>query len=291
MPGVGTCSITSALCTADDQCPNQPGPTNPLPAFAATPVGSAGIALTTLLADANGLGKACRRNNHAYASDGTTAGQTNYPSGKFTTPVTGEISAGLGCHATDRYAAVPRHYWKTEVEWCDNRSRPAATSGWATARRPAASCQAFKDATHVYPRFYQFGAAPGTDNVQPRRVRSASTSISPTTRPTSMTGPTTSGTAQTITRTFAEEMTNYANWFAYYRTRILAVKTVTSLAFLGKTGSTLNLDEVPRRLPHAVQATGPSFVDIADFDADAEGGLVRRSCSASAFRWARKRRR
>ncbi len=45
------------------------------------------------------------------------------------------------------------------------------------------------------------------------------------------------GSTETITRTFdgatpdVSEMTNYANWFAYYRTRIQAVKTVTSLAF------------------------------------------------------------
>jgi hypothetical protein len=27
------------------------------------------------------------------------------------------------------------------------------------------ACQAFKDSTHIYPRFFQYGAAPGTDNV------------------------------------------------------------------------------------------------------------------------------
>ncbi len=37
-------------------------------------------------------------------------------------------------------------------------------------------------------------------------------------------------------------MTNYANWFAYYRTRIQAVKTVTSLSFLAKLGNTYNVD-------------------------------------------------
>ncbi len=34
-----------------------------------------------------------------------------------------------------------------------------------------------------------------------------------------------------VTRSYAEEMENYANWFAYYRTRIQAVKTATSLVF------------------------------------------------------------
>lgn len=34
------------------------------------------------------------------------------------------------------------------------------------------------------------------------------------------------------TCTYAEEMTNYANWYAYYRTRILMMKTSSSLAFV-----------------------------------------------------------
>ena len=62
-------------------------------------------------------------------------------------------------------------------------------------------------------------------------------------------------------------MTNYANWFAYYRTRLTAVKTVTSLAFLGKTAGTLNLDDQYRIGFHTMFSYGTSFVDIADFDA------------------------
>lgn len=37
--------------------------------------------------------------------------------------------------------------------------------------------------------------------------------------------------AGTSTCTYAEEMTNYANWYAYYRTRMQAMKTSASLAF------------------------------------------------------------
>ena len=33
------------------------------------------------------------------------------------------------------------------------------------------------------------------------------------------------------TRTYAEEMTNYSNWYTYYRTRILTAKTTTAIAF------------------------------------------------------------
>ncbi len=129
----GFCSIqTTQVCFVNSDCANQPGAMDPASARCDTFGVSGGLNgdyTHTLLADANGLGKTCRRNNHAYASDGTTAGQTNYPSGKFTTPIRGENTAGLGCHATDRYASVPRHYWKTEVEWCD-KSVSTAGDKW-----------------------------------------------------------------------------------------------------------------------------------------------------------------
>ncbi|MGH6742930.1 MAG: hypothetical protein ACREDY_28530, partial [Bradyrhizobium sp.] len=226
--------------------------------------GANGDYTKTLLADANGAGNTCRRNNHAYASDGTAASQTNYPSGKFTTPISGENTAGMGCHATDRYVSIARHYWKTEVEWCDSTVVTAGDKwlGYGTAGPTA--CQAFKDSTHVYPRFYQFGAAPGTDNVN--RAAFARVDLVPTATYTHIWTDDT-GTAQTITRSYAEEMTNYANWFAYYRTRLLAVKTVTSLAFLGKTAGTLNLDDQFRVGFHTMFSFTTSFVDIADFDA------------------------
>ncbi|MEP7208779.1 MAG: PilC/PilY family type IV pilus protein, partial [Casimicrobiaceae bacterium] len=67
------------------------------------------------------------------------------------------------------------------------------------------------------------------------------------------------GTAQTVTRTFDEEMENYANWFAYYRTRIQAVKSVTSLVFN-------ELDDTYRVGFHTLSNNpATSFVDIADF--------------------------
>src|SRR5205823_7717743 len=77
------------------------------------------------------------------------------------------------------------------------------------------------------------------------------------------------GQTQTITRNFNQEMTNYANWFAYYRTRILAVKTVTSLSFTA-------LDDQYRvgfatmsngATTNASQSDPATFVDIQDFDA------------------------
>ena len=222
------------------------------------------LSAITLLADANGSGVVCRRNNHAYASDGTTASQTNYPSGKFTTPVVGERTPGAGCHATNRYTSVPRHYWKTEIEWCD-KSIATAGDKWLGYGTPTGgSCQAFKDASHVFPRFYQFGASPGTDN-DAIAAFARTDLVSGSTYTHTWTDD--SGVLQTITRTYDQEMTNYANWFAYYRTRLLAVKTVTSLVFLGKTAGTLNVDDTSRVGFHTMFSFATSFVDIADFDA------------------------
>ncbi|HKW81792.1 MAG TPA: PilC/PilY family type IV pilus protein [Casimicrobiaceae bacterium] len=263
----GFCSIeTTKVCFANSDCANQPGAMDPATARCdsfGVSGGASGDYTKTLLADANGGGKTCRRNNHSYP-DGTTASQTNYPSGKFTTPIGGENTAGLGCHSTDRYVGVPRHYWKTEIEWCD-KSIATAGDKWLGYGTPTGgSCQAFKDASHVFPRFYQFGAAPGTDN--DAMAAFARIDLVPAATYTH-TWTDDSGVVQTVTRTYAQEMTNYANWFAYYRTRLLAVKTVTSLAFLGKTAGTLNVDDTSRVGFHTMFSFATSFVDIADFDA------------------------
>ena len=71
------------------------------------------------------------------------------------------------------------------------------------------------------------------------------------------------------TRDYTQETINYANWFAYYRTRIQAVKTVTSLTFT-------NLDDQYRVGFHTLsnglttstaQSDPATFVNISDFDA------------------------
>jgi type IV pilus assembly protein PilY1 len=269
---IGHCSIdTGTACTAAnaaDQCKNQPGPLNPSLARCDT-TGVSGSALTTLLADANGTGKTCRRNNHLYASDGVTAGRFNYPSGKFTTPVSGENVAGLGCHKTDQYTAVPRHYWKTSVEWCDKNINTAGDKWLGYGTPTGGTCQAFKDAAHSYPRFYQFGAAPGTDNVTTPAFARVDLVDTGSANEFQHTYTDEAGDAQTLTRTYAEEMTNYANWFAYYRTRIQAIKTVTSLSFLGKdpTTSKFNVDDKFRVGLHTLSNNPKTtFVPVDDFN-------------------------
>ena len=267
----GFCSIqTAQVCLQNSDCANQPGPMDPRNAKCDT-TGVSGNALTTLLADANGTGKTCRRNNHGYVAAGVAASQFNYPSGKFTTPVSGEITSGLGCHATDRYASVARHYWKTSVEWCDQKITTPGDEWLGYGTPSGGTCQSFRDGTHVFPRFYQFGAAAGTDNYTTAAFQREDLDIALRASATFDHGFDALGNA--VVRNFDEEMTNYANWFAYYRTRILAVKTVTSLAFK-------ELDTKFRVGFHTLsngvatpagQADPSKFVNVDDFTAVQKG--------------------
>ncbi len=69
------------------------------------------------------------------------------------------------------------------------------------------------------------------------------------------------------TCTYAEEMTNYANWWTYYRTRMQTMKTATSLAFAV-------LDEKFRIGYYSINnATGSDFLNIANIDRDSGGQM------------------
>ncbi len=191
----------------------------------------------SLLEDANTLGRVCRHNNKQYGA--VSAAPFNYPDNQFNTPVT----AGTGpnaCTASPRYASVPRHYYKTSLEWC---SKQIATAGdkWLGYGTPVGgSCQDAADTVNGFgfPRFYKFGQAAGTDNYAIPGFERVELDITKRATATyTHTWTDDLGEVQTVTRTFDgptsvdSEMTNYANWFAYYRTRIQAVKSVTSLTF------------------------------------------------------------
>ncbi len=227
----GVCSVSGSTCSTSTDCKDGLAPISAV----CSSGGVNGVAATTLFDDANGSGLTCRRNNKDYA--GVTAARNNYPDATFNVPVTGGTGV-KACVATARYKLVPRHYWKTSIEWCD---KAIATTGdkWTGFGTPTGgSCQAFKDATHVYPRYYKFGADPGTNNYTAPGFERIDLDIARRATATfTHTWKDAQGNPETIVRTFdgatpdVSEMTNYANWFAYYRTRIQAVKTVTSLAF------------------------------------------------------------
>jgi type IV pilus assembly protein PilY1 len=268
-PQVGKCGVSGGpyngkACTSSGSCP--PGPLTPSAAVCSTG-GVAGDATKTLRNDAENNGVVCRRNNK---TSGTyTSGPYTYPSGKFLTPVTSGTGADA-CPATNHYVSTPRHYWKSEVQWCDKKIAVAGDKWLGYGTDAGGTCQAGKDSTHIYPRFFQFGAASYVDNYATAAFRRVDLDVNNKTSYTHAWIDAT-GQMQTITRSFDQEMTNYANWFAYYRTRIQAVKTVTSLTFTA-------LDDQYRVGFHTLSngATTPvscganydpaTFVDIADFD-------------------------
>ena len=64
-------------------------------------------------------------------------------------------------------------------------------------------------------------------------------------------------------RTYAQEMSNFAKWYAFYRTRMLAMKTAGGLRVLGA-----EREERARRLPHAPRTTPPlTFLNVTPFNA------------------------
>ncbi|HYU02769.1 MAG TPA: PilC/PilY family type IV pilus protein, partial [Jatrophihabitantaceae bacterium] len=168
------------------------------------------------------------------------------------------------------YAGVPRHYWKSEVEWCDKKEGLAGKKWLGYGTDAGGTCQPGKDSTHVYPRFYQFGAASYVNNYTTSAFQRVDLDIAKRLTATyTHTWINSLGQTKTVTRNFDEEMTNYANWFAYYRTRIQAVKTVTSLTFT-------KLDDQYRVGFHTLsnglttstaQSDPATFVNITDFDA------------------------
>ena len=213
-----------------------------------------------MLADANGAGIVCRHNNQSYAG-GPVAGAFNYPDAKYKNAITS------GCGSAPATAAVARHYWKTSIEWCSNRIPTDDPSIMARLRRPA-DCQDDRDATYKWPRFYKWGV-PKTDPAY-----ADNTTYPAFERVSLVVGSsythtfTRNGVTRTINRVYSngsgdpaqEEMTNYANWFAYYRTRIQAAKTVISQNFI-------YLDDEFRVGFHTLSNNPTtSFVNVAPFD-------------------------
>jgi len=190
--------------------------------------------------DANGAGDVCRRNNFNYA-DGFADGW-KYPSGAYT--------LRLSCDTVSAY--INRHYYKSAVQWCD--AQIAITNAGADANDKwrgygRGNCQAEKSTVFQYPRFFKAGAWTEADyqTTQPNTGADSAFElveldyvngkiiVAGGVPSDSITHTLESGGSITRASTGdtpeASELVNYANWFAYYRTRMLAAKTVTSLAF------------------------------------------------------------
>lgn len=189
------------------------------------PVANAPTA-TTLLSDSNGAGVVCRHNTQAYAVTGAPAagGLFTYPrtnlgdvapanktgiapytqTGAFTSAAT------AGCPTIGTAINIPRHYYTIDsVQFCNNID-PIANDQWRGFGTGA--CQAANDLTNF--RNVQYGQFHRIDLVNDGRTFAYTDQL----------------TGAASSRTYAQEIINYANWYAYYRLRSMAGKTTTSLA-------------------------------------------------------------
>ncbi|HVF64424.1 MAG TPA: PilC/PilY family type IV pilus protein [Casimicrobiaceae bacterium] len=255
-PGIGTCSNGITPVPVSTTCSNAGGGCG---VKLYDPIAKTNSGLT-MLQDANGPGEVCRRNNQAYA--GVTASPFNYPKAPYTSAQSG------GCGSIATHASIKRHYWKTSVEWCVNKITTANDKWNGFGLAAAGQCQDEHDIAHPFPRYYKYGVRKTDpeyldnytygafervdleDNIGVTHTHTFYDKL---------------GQLQTIVRNGQQEMRNYANWFAYYRTRIQAAKTVISQNFS-------YLDDQFRVGFHTLSNNpASSFVNIAPFDALAGG--------------------
>ena len=272
----GTCSVTAANCGCTDSppgtactivvngnaaCPSTtPAPTNAncsAGTLVATCTGAAASATcsnfvwnpvtkvyttTTLLQDAEllngGTATVCRHNNFDYTGIGGPAkSPVNYTTlpldAKFKTQV-----AGAGCTTYAGTINIPRHYYTVaSIQFCKNKN-VTANAQWVGFG--VAPCQSKNDfSTYLY---VLYGTFTRVDLVNDGRLFSYVDPYS------GLPG----------TRTYAQEMTNYANWTSYYRTRVLAAKTTSAIAFNF-------LDSTYRVGFHTMNTPSTNYVDIKDW--------------------------
>ncbi|MCL2309600.1 MAG: PilC/PilY family type IV pilus protein [Proteobacteria bacterium] len=174
-----------------------------------------------------------------------------------------QSQVGFAASGANAYS-VPVHYYRTNVKWCKTTRASTAFNNFAnpgTINSPAGggavtmtNCQDSYDQTagYIYPYYYSPSgvndATKANNQTTPAFdlvVLNLSTPSAPkinmvqngvvSTGLTSISHPyfdAATGTMKTITRTAAQEVTNYANWAAYYRNRVAATKTSASIAFV-----------------------------------------------------------
>jgi type IV pilus assembly protein PilY1 len=199
-----------------------------------------------MLDDSEGPGNTCRHNNQTYAVGGP-AGVLKYP-GNYPGEGSGSgnfnwVLNSTGCPTTPTTVAIPRHYYSVDsVEFCDNTIGTANDQWKGFGSGAVSHCQKKNDLTAFVNVHY--GQFHRTDLINDGRTFSFTDIITKTPG----------------TRTYAEEMTNYANWFSFYSTRILAAKTLSATAFA-------YLDKGYRVGFHTLNTPDTAWLDVNDFDA------------------------
>jgi type IV pilus assembly protein PilY1 len=152
----------------------------------------------------------------------------------------------------------PYYYTISSVTWCDN----ANASGFGTTTASPATgttgtCQAKKIAAFRFPKY----GTTGSNGFS--RIDIVSTT---TTYPRAGSRTDCTGAVGPTGCTYAEEMTNFANWHAYYRTRMQMMKTASGLAFKQVT-DIFRVGFITINPGNPVQAS--KFLAMSDFTAGA----------------------
>jgi type IV pilus assembly protein PilY1 len=209
-------------------------------------------------------------------SDNTTT-WTKVPNDGF--GVQSTSTSSLASATKTYYVSIPGEYCTSaNLQTCVTLSAATATYPYPATLRwcstsALSSCQAryistapSGGSTYTYPR-YPTATASGVTvpgSIQAVTISSSATNYSypgSSTRASTRTDCTTN----TNTCTYTEEMTNYANWYAYYRTRMQMMKTSSSLALIDlSTSYRLGFMSINN-------ATGSDFLDITDITT-ASGG-------------------
>ena len=192
-------------------------------------------------ADSNG--SVCRRNGRSYTA-ATVSGNTtpaiaagyNYP------------NASATCAGTERCKFVydfalngnPYYYKVSQIQFCAAKD----SAGWGTT-----PCTSQWDPTTY--KYVRYGTGAATFDPQ------AFTRID--IKPSGFLVNGAAG-ANPSGRTYAQEMANFANWYAFYRTRILSMKAASGIAFSA-------LDQNSRVGFHTLWENSTLFTNVKDFTA------------------------
>jgi type IV pilus assembly protein PilY1 len=166
--------------------------------------------------------------------------------------------------STYQYASTFRgapFYYNVTVQWCNSTA--------------LTTCQARKTSTYQYEKYssWQRVNIVSTNNSYPKAA-------------------TRTDCAGTTTCTYDEEMANFANWYAWYHTRIQMMKTAMSLAFKDVRGTPNDTDPLDKNYFHARvgfttihdtgTSDGDSYLGINNFDSTQKSTFYSRMFGAPA---------
>ncbi|MCL2298006.1 MAG: PilC/PilY family type IV pilus protein [Proteobacteria bacterium] len=188
---------------------------------------------------------------------------------------------------------MPMHYFKTSVKWCryyqsvspTPDGNPVTPSAFyeGTLYLGSASpqdCQDDRTAVYKYPYYYfpngKYTSPNKEDHTQYPSFELVVLDYSKGTgEPVKHTVVDENGVLQTKSRTYEEELENYANWYAYYGNRTAATRTVATFALAG-----IEPDRWLRMSVATVNSVAGNtsiepLTEVKEFDPDTVGGKYR----------------